>query len=112
MPAASQALASTVCPYTRPARVAVSKLEKGWNGLRLMSARSLAALRKPWSKKLLCPTSTARLQPCAFTALRTGSNTPLSAVISPTAPRSGLLGSMPVKSSAACSILAPGKGST
>ena len=49
----------------------VSKQLNGWNGLRFMSRRATAALRKPRSKLLLWPTRIARLQPLAFRALRT-----------------------------------------
>ena len=70
-PAASVARISTVWPKATPPSVAVSKLEKGWKGLRLICVRSTAALRKFRSKNALCPTSTARVQSAARTALRT-----------------------------------------
>ncbi|MNR36823.1 hypothetical protein D3C85_1547950 [compost metagenome] len=82
-------MASTVCPYANPASVAVSKLEKGWNGLRFMSVRATAALRKFRSKLLLCPTRIARLQPLAFNALRTPRKISVKAASSLTAMRSG-----------------------
>src|SRR5690606_17963043 len=76
-----------------------------------MSVRSTAALRKPRSKKALWPTSTARLQPADFTALRTCLKISVRAWLSLTAIRSGWSSLMPVNSSAAGSTLAPSKGS-
>src|SRR5690554_4212258 len=76
-----------------------------------MSARKAAANTKLWSKVALWPTRTARLQSWAFTALRIGENISLRPSRSGTASRSGFQGSMPVKSRADCSRLAPSKGS-
>src|SRR5664279_5604927 len=44
MPAACTARLSTVCPYAMPARVTVSNVLNGWNGLRLCDVRATAAI--------------------------------------------------------------------
>ncbi|MNC62301.1 hypothetical protein D3C75_1123130 [compost metagenome] len=90
----------------------MSKLENGWNGLRFISWRATAALRKPRSKLLLWPTRIARLQPLAFSALRTPRKISVRADSSLTAMRSGWSSLIPVNSRAACSMLAPSNGST
>ncbi|MOA04764.1 hypothetical protein D3C78_1243350 [compost metagenome] len=77
----------------------------------MMPVRATAAFRKPRSKLLLWPTSTARLQPLDFSDLRTLLKISPSACSSLTAMRSGWPSLMPVKSSAACSTLAPSNGS-
>src|SRR5699024_6353120 len=46
MPAVWQAFDNTVCPSASPASAAVSKVAKGWNGLRFSEARSAAAIIK------------------------------------------------------------------
>ncbi len=46
MPAVWQAFDNTVCPSASPASAAVSKVAKGWNGLRFSEARSAACHHK------------------------------------------------------------------
>ena len=53
-----------------PANVTVSKVLKGWNGLRLCATRATAALRNDRSKGALCPTRIARWQPAARAAAK------------------------------------------
>jgi len=111
-PAACTARDNTVCPNARPPRVAVSKHENGWNGLRLWPVRRTAALRNPRSKWALWPTRIARWQPPALIAARTGLKIRSSAARSGRAPRKGWSGSMPLTSSALGSMFEPGNAST
>ncbi|MNP56170.1 hypothetical protein D3C76_1508760 [compost metagenome] len=80
--------------------------------MRLRPVRLTAAFRKPRSKLLLWPTRMARLQPLALIDLRRPRKISVSACSSLTAMRSGWSSLIPVNSRAACSILAPSKGST
>jgi hypothetical protein len=83
------ALASTVCPNAAPASVAVSKLEKGWNGQRFTALRSTAAFRKDRSNHELWPTRIARLQPALCMPARTSLKMRCSASRSSIAGRNG-----------------------